>query len=127
MGTALDTVNRFLELSAPNGRAIDGLLDDMTGVLHPSYTFVGPLMRIEGREAGIELLRNFLPAHVGSSIRQQFESSNQVCSINDLALRTPGGATLTIQMAEWFQLKDGLIARHEIFYDPREFSTAFGM
>lgn len=36
-------------------------------------------------------------------------------------------ANADLAMAEWFNLRDGQIAEHTHFYDPRAFAEAFGM
>jgi hypothetical protein len=89
--------------------------------------FIGPLMSTSGKEQYAALLKQFLPAHVSTKILRQFSNGQEVCSMDELVVRSPSGAILTLAMAEWFKLRDGKIAEHKIFYDPREFATAFGM
>ena len=83
-------------------------------------------MKIEGRANYLELLRKFLGVHVDLKVKRQFVDKDDVCSINDLTVKSPAGV-LTMPMAEWFRLKDSVIHAHNIFYDPREFARAFGM
>lgn len=127
MRTQLETVNQFLDLTSPKGRDIDVLLPQISTLLAENFVFTGPLMKIEGRENYLELLRKFLGVHVGLVVRQQFADNDNVCSINDLTVRSPAGALVKMPMAELFGVKGGVIHTHEIFYDPREFAKAFGM
>lgn len=127
MRAPLDTVNQFLELTSPKGRDLESLLPQISKVLAEDFVFIGPLMKIEGRANYLELLRKFLGVHVGLKVRRQFVDKDDVCSINDLTVKSPAGALVTMPMAEWFRLKGGAIHAHEIFYDPREFAKAFGM
>jgi hypothetical protein len=122
-----ETVNQFLDLTSPKGRDIDSLLPQIATMLADGFVFTGPLMRVEGRANYLELLRKFLGLHVSLTVRRQFADGDDVCSINDLTVRSPAGALVTMPMAEWFKVKDGVIQAHDIFYDPREFAKAFGM
>lgn len=123
MTIPLDIVNRYLQLTS--SAAAD--LPQAVELLAEDVVFSGPLMRITGRDAYAGLLQQFLPAHVSTRVLKQFGEGDQVCSINELTVRTPAGAHITLSMAEWFKLRDGRIAEHTLFYDPREFAAAFGM
>lgn len=127
MRAPLDTVNQFLELTSPKGRDLEFLLPQISKMLAEDFVFTGPLMKIEGRANYLELLSKFLGVHVGLEVRRQFVDNDDVCSINELTVKSPAGALVTMPMAEWFRLKDDVIHAHEIFYDPREFARAFGM
>jgi predicted SnoaL-like aldol condensation-catalyzing enzyme len=123
MSSPLDIVNRYLGLTssaqADLPKAAELLTDDVA--------FTGPLMRTTGKDAYVGLLQQFLPAHVSTRVLRQFADGNEVCSIDELTVRTPAGGTVTLAMAEWFKLRDGRIAEHTLYYDPREFAAAFGM
>ena len=127
MRTPRETVTQFLDLTSPKDRDIDSLLPQIATMLADGFVFTGPLMRVEGRANYLDLLRKFICVHVGLTIRRQFADGDDVCSINDLVVRSPAGALVTMPMAEWFRVKDGVIYAHDIFYDPREFAKAFGM
>ncbi len=122
MESALAIVNRFLELTnhEKNLKGVAALLAD-------NITFIGPLMRTTGAKAYLSLLEQFLPCHLETRIIRQFENGNDVCSINELLLKTPQNTTITLVMAEWFRLERGKIAEHRVYYDPREFAGAFGL
>jgi ketosteroid isomerase-like protein len=123
MKNPLDVVNRYLTLtssaSADLPKAAELLTDDVT--------FTGPLMSTSGKPAYVALLQQFLPAHVATRVLRQFADGDDVCSIDELVIRTPAGSTVTLAMAEWFKLRGGRIAEHRLYYDPRDFAAAFGM
>lgn len=127
MGKSLETVNQFLELTSPKGRSIQELLPKIAELLSGNFVFSGPLMKVEGREKYIALLSQFLAVHSGFKVIRQFEDGDEVCSINELVVTAPSGDQVKMEMAEWFKLRDGRISEHSIFYDPSEFSRAFGM
>jgi ketosteroid isomerase-like protein len=123
MPSPLAIVNRYLTLTSSAGadlpQAAELLADDVV--------FKGPLMQTTGRDAYVGLLQQFLPAHVSTRVLRQFADGDEVCSIDELTVRTPAGGTVTLAMAEWFKLRDGRVAEHTLYYDPRAFAAAFGM
>lgn len=123
MASTLDVVNRYLELT---GSAHADLAAAAT-LLTDDVAFTGPLMSTVGRDAYVALLEQFLAAHVSTRVLRQFADGDEACSIDELTVRTPAGGTVTLAMAEWFRLRDGRIAEHTLFYDPREFAAAFGL
>jgi ketosteroid isomerase-like protein len=84
-------------------------------------------MQIRGAEEYLALNERLLPAHLETRMLRQFAEGNQVCSIYELVMRTPAGGTLTIPMADWIQVLGGRVVEQRIYYDPRQFATAFGM
>ena len=123
MSTSLDTVNTFLKLTSAESADIASA----AGLMTDDVQFIGPLMQVSGRDAYAALLTQFVPAHVATKVLQQFTVGDEVCSIDELVVRAPTGGTVTLTMAEWFRLRGGKIAEHRIFYDPREFASAFGL
>jgi ketosteroid isomerase-like protein len=73
------------------------------------------------------LNERLLPFHLQTRLLRQFEAGEDVCSIYEMDLPTPAGDTLTVEMADWIQVKDGRIRHQRIYYDPREFADALGM
>jgi ketosteroid isomerase-like protein len=122
VAATLDTVNDFLDLT--NNRKD---VARAVALLAPDVTFDGPLMRISGVDQYAALLDMFLPAHLDTRILHQFEDGDDACSVGELDVRSPAGETITLAMSEWFRLRDGKIAEHRVYYDPREFERAFGL
>ena len=118
---ALEIVNRYYEASNKKDANAAGTL------MTDDFVFIGPLMCVEGKAANVELLKKFLPMHVEMRIHKQFADGDDVCSIHDLVIRNPAGGKIIMPMAEWIHIRDGKIAKQTIYYDPREFSKAFGM
>lgn len=121
MNKSLETVNSFLQLTGAGDAA------GAARLLTEDVVFAGPLMTTVGSAQYAALLEKFLPAHVATRVRSQFVNDEEVCSINELDLRTPAGGTVTLAMAEWFRVRGGKISEHKVYYDPREFERAFGV
>ena len=116
-------VNRYLTLTS----SANADLPKAAELLTDDVAFTSPLMITSGKPAYLAVLQQFLPAHVSTKVLRQFADGDEVCSIDELVVRAPAGSTVTLAMAEWFKLRDGRIAEHRLYYDPRDFATAFGM
>ena len=123
MPSSLATVNQYLALTG----AADADVNRAAELLTDDVVFKGPLMQANGKAAYVGLLRQFLSAHVSTRVLRQFADGDEVCSMDELTVRTPSGGTVALAMAEWFKLRGGRIAEHTLFYDPREFAAAFGL
>ena len=122
MTTALEIVNKYYDATdnKKDAAAAGALMAD-------NFVFVGPLMRVEGKTANIELLKKFLPMHVETRLQRQFADGDDVCSIYDLVVSNPAGGTITMPMADRMRVTNGKLSEQTIYYDPREFAKAFGM
>jgi ketosteroid isomerase-like protein len=121
MNTPLEIVREFLLRTNDRGDvsgAVELMADDIA--------FRGPVVQIDGRDAYRGLLEQFLGAHGGWTLHHAFENHDWVCVIDDVFVRTPSGEITTLNLAELFQVREGKIAEHRVFYDPREFIKAFG-
>ena len=96
-------------------------------LLTDDIVFVGPAQQTWGKDAYIQLLTMFLPAHAGWKVYQRFENGADACIIEDILVKTPAGAAITLSLAEWFKVSGGKIAEHRVYYDPSEFMRAFGL
>ena len=124
--TPIEIVNRFYRLNneIPEGKAS---IEDFKPLLADDFIFTGPLMKIEGAENYIGLLRQFLGFHKSLDIVKQIAKENEVCTITQLKLNTPSGEEIQMDIAEWILVESGKLKTHTIFYDPRAFNEAFPM
>jgi hypothetical protein len=127
MGHALNIVKKFYEATDPHGRKSDDLLPRIADFLAPDLKFSGPLMTSSGADAYLEIQRQFLPFHAGYKFIRHFEDGDDVCSIYELSVKTPGGGTLNVPMVDWVRISNGRIKEQIIYYDPREFAKEFNM
>ena len=118
MGHVLDTVNRYYTAVGNGG---SGLEDLIAG----DVSFVGPMAQYSGAEAFAAGIEEMAPALRGIEMLRQFEDGDEVCSVYELTLRTPGG-DLTVPASEWVHVVDGRIAKARLYYDARELAAAIG-
>jgi ketosteroid isomerase-like protein len=117
----LDVVTRFY--AATNAKRAA----DLPELVHHDVVFKGPAMQAHGAAQYIAMNEQLLGFHAGTKMLQQFTNGESVCSIYDLNMSTPAGGSLLLTIADWITVKDGKIAEQRIYFDPREFTKAFGM
>jgi hypothetical protein len=122
MGKALELVNRFYDLTN-NKNTTTGLRD----LLDSNMTFSGPLLQTSGAEKYIEMIGQFIRFHKSWRMFKQFENGSEVCSIYEVELGTPNGGSFSVMIADCISLAGDRIAAQKIYYDPREFTKAFGL
>jgi ketosteroid isomerase-like protein len=121
MSNILDVVNRFY--AATDAKRVA----DLPELVHQDVVFKGPVMQAEGAAEYIAMNEQLLGFHGGTRMLQQFTNGESVCSIYDLSMSTPAGGSLSMTLADWITVKDGKISEQRIYFDPREFTQAFGM
>jgi len=121
VGVALEIVNRFYE--ATDRQEVERLGE----MVAEDVVFTGPVMQATGAEAYLHMNGQLLPFHRETRMLAQFEREDDVCSLYEMDLETPTGATITMTMADWIRIEAGKIAEQRIFFDPRSFAAEFGL
>lgn len=87
--------------------------------LHPEVQMISPLAQVEGKDAVLNSVKNFLPVFDQLTIRTQCDGGDQVMLAYDLNCPAPFGV---VRGAVLLTFKDGLIIGYELFYDARPFA-----
>ena len=98
-------------------------LDQVGRLLHPEVEMIAPLVNVNGRSAVLDAANRFQAAVNGITVRSSFGSDDQAALVYDADFGPPIGICRT---AVLMSFKDFLIARIELFYDPRPFDKYFG-
>ncbi len=97
---------------------IDGALDMVT----EDFTFSGPMLQAEGRDAFAEGAVMAAAIATGVTMHRQVEQGDNVVSMYDFELGAP--ATVgRVSMTEWNTIRDGKIASSRLFFDTAEFNA----
>lgn len=94
---------------------------DLAGMerhLHPQVDFVGPLAEMTGKQAVLEAARRLFNNLNSLNIRAKCAAAGQVMLVMDMDCPAPIGI---LRAASFLNFEDGLIARIELFFDPRQF------
>jgi hypothetical protein len=96
-------------------------LTTIAACLHPELHFLGPMLETQSKQAFLDSTARILPALVRFEPRATFVARDRAMFAYDFVARDPIGLCRT---AELVMLRDGLIARIELFYDARPFEAA---
>lgn len=112
--TALDVFQTF-------GRGLMSGTNSWKEVVAENVTFTGPVDQVKGLEAFAKLNEGFMPMIRGNEMKQVVASDNFVITQMLMDIAMPSGKIVTLDMSEWYEIKDGKIQSVKIYYDAEEF------
>ena len=83
--------------------------------------FNGPAAQVSGIQAFIELNEGFMSMVRGNRMNKAVEVDNYVITQIEIDVAMPSGKTITLDMSEWYETKDGKIQSIKVYYDAEEF------
>ena len=86
-----------------------------------NITFNGPAAQVSGIQAFIELNEGFMTMVRGNRMNKAVEVDNYVITQVEIDVAMPSGKTITLDMSEWYETKDGKIQSIKVYYDAEEF------
>ncbi|GAB1858730.1 hypothetical protein MHTCC0001_35700 [Flavobacteriaceae bacterium MHTCC 0001] len=101
--------------------------DSWTDYIADDIEFIGPVDQVNGKEAFIKLNKSFMPAIRGNKMKHIVENGNYVITQIEIQVAMQSGKTITLDMCEWYEIKDGQIHSMKIYYDADEFRKEMGM
>ena len=84
-------------------------------------TFDGPAAQVSGIEAFVELNEGFMSMVRGARMIKAVEVDNYVITQVEIDVAMPSGKTITLDMSEWYETKEGKIQSIKVYYDAEEF------
>jgi len=83
--------------------------------------FTGPVDQVKGIEAFSKLNEGFMPMIRGNEIKQIVETGDFVITQMLMEVAMPSGKTITLDMNEWYEIKNEKIQTIKIYYDAEAF------
>lgn len=111
-----DVVNAFLTAFS------SGDLDTAYGLVADDFVFRGPMLQSDGKQAFVDGSQGLAPIVRGHRMLRQFVDGDDVCSIYEFHVETPGGAG-SVTMCEWNTVRDGRLASTRLVFDTAAFSA----
>ncbi len=93
-------------------------IEEIAKYLDPDVHFIGPNADVTGRDMVLQAAKRMFRILRSLKVRSQFASGNQAIFTYDFICADPIGVCRT---AELMTFKNGLIAKIELFFDPRPF------
>lgn len=94
-------------------------LSDVEQYLHPHAELVSPLSRIKGKESVLNAVKGYMTIFNTLSVDIACGSGDRVLLVYNLDCPAPIGSA---RAAVLIEIQDSLIARIELFFDPRPFA-----
>ncbi len=99
---------------------LDGT-DAWMDLIAEKVVLVGPLARIEGKGGFIEVNKPFFSSIQESIIEQLLETENFVLTRIVTKVAMPSGKIISLEVSEWYEIKDNLIQSLRVYFDTDEF------
>ena len=84
-------------------------------------TFNDPADQVSGKSDFIKLNVGFMSMVRGARMIKALEVDNFVITQVEIDVAMPSGKTITLDMCEWYEVKDGKIKSIKVYYDAEEF------
>jgi hypothetical protein len=93
-----------------------GDFDRAQAVVAPTFSFRGPFLQAQGRDAFFAGAQGLRPIVRGHRMLRQWVDGAEVCSIYDVTLETRSG-TGSLPMSEWHTVHDGRLTTALVLFD----------
>jgi ketosteroid isomerase-like protein len=103
-------------------RFTTGDLEGARDLLAEDFSFHGPMLQAEGRDAFLEGASGLGPIVRGNEMLRQWEDGEEVCSVYEFKVETPAGAG-SIPMTEWVRVRDGKLVSARVIFDTAQMAA----
>ncbi len=95
--------------------------DSWKEFISDGITFTGPAAQSNGVKEFIDLNEGFMSMVRGNRMNKAVEVDNYVITQVEIDVEMPSGKTISLDMSEWYETKNGKIESIKVFYDAEEF------
>ena len=101
--------------------------DNWKNLLSNDVTFTGPAAKAIGKEEYIKTTEDFFQMVRGAELKRHVANDHLVATEVEIKVATPKGNIITLDMTEFYEIKDDKIQSVKVHYDAQEFRNEFGM
>ncbi len=101
--------------------------DNWKNLLADDVTFTGPAAKAVGKAEYIKTTEDFFGMVRGAEMKRYVANDNLVATEVEIKVATPNGNVITLDMTEFYEIKDDKIQSVKVHYDAQEFRKEFGM
>ena len=116
MSTAAETVNEYLDAFT------SGNLEQARELVAEDFSFTGPMLQAEGRDAFFEGAEALAPIVRGYRMLRQWVDGDDVSSVYEFNVETPAGSG-TVVMSEWNRVENGQLQSARLVFDTAAFNA----
>lgn len=99
-----------------------GDIDRARTLVADDFSFRGPMLQADGKEAFFEGAATLAPIVRGYRMLRQWEEGDDVCSLYEFNVETPAGAG-SVLMSEWNTVHDGQLTSARLVFDTAAFQA----
>lgn len=100
--------------------------DAWKDLLAENVKLTGPLAQVEGKASFIAVNTPFFQSIVDSKIHQMIESDDYILTRISTSVAMPSGKVITLEVSEWYEIKDNLLQSLIVYFDTAEFIKELG-
>jgi hypothetical protein len=93
-----------------------GDFDTAAGSVAEGFSFEGPFVRVDGRDAFFASAQGLRPVVRGHRLLRRWQEGDEICSIFELDVQTPKGSA-AIPMCEWNTVANGELVSGRVLFD----------
>jgi len=108
-------------------QSMQGQNENWKKLLAEDVTFAGPAAKATGKAEYIKITEDFFGMVRGAEMKRYVANDNLVATEVALQVATPSGKVITLDMAEFYEIKDDKIQSVKVHYDAQEFRKEFGI
>ncbi|MDO5978958.1 nuclear transport factor 2 family protein [Flavivirga spongiicola] len=116
-----------LEILEVFQQSISAQTPDWMDLMDENIVFQGPVDKVEGKEANINLHLEFGKLIRGHELLSITGGENIVSTQVILKIETPSGKIIALDIAEFYTIEEGKIKAMKIYYDPTEYKKEFNL
>ena len=94
--------------------------DDWMNLIADNVSLIGPLAQVAGKESFIEVSAPFFGSIIDSNLLQVIEKENHIITQISNVVATPSGKQLTLDICEWYEIKENKLVALKVYFDPSE-------
>ncbi len=115
---ALEVINKYYSILADKqGEGLEEVVAD-------DIVFDDPMTKARGKEEFVHYTKKWAQNKITFKMIKQFVDKDDVCSLYTMDVPTPAG-TLSMDVADFIQVRDGKITKEKVYFDPRSLEKAF--
>lgn len=120
-------MNKAEQIWAAYGQSMQQQNDNWKNLLAEDVTFTGPAAKAIGKAEYIKTTEDFFGMVRGAEMKRYVANDNLVVTEVEIKVATPTGKVIVLDMAEFYEIKDGKIKSVKVHYDAQEFRKEFGI
>lgn len=120
-------MNKAEQIWGAYAQSMQNQNENWKNLLAEDVNFIGPAAKAIGKEEYIKTTEEFFGMVRGAEMKRYVANENLVATEIEIKVATPKGNVITLDMTEFYEIKDDKIQSVKVHYDAQEFRKEFGI